>query len=144
MGPSCEMPLRVCVVVVGRSMRSVPVCEYVNVSECVSQCLVFQHNGLLFGIAPHHAPRQPLSQPTTSIQLSNTFSSFLLLVSLVPFKGLLFSHTHFFLCQFMGFTEVFKCSSLYGSCSFVTLCSLFNSNKKKLVVHNSSYVKINK
>lgn len=137
MGPSCKMPLRVCVVVVGRSMRLVPVCEYVNVSECVSQCLVFQHNGLLFVSPPTRllvnlcpSQQHPSNSATHFLFFSTWFHLFLL-------ESLLF-YTHFFLCQFMGFIEVFKCSPLYSSHSFVTLLSLFNGNKKSHVVHTLS------
>lgn len=53
---------------------TVSVCECVNVFECISQCLVFGHNALLFGCAlpPRSSSTSvPTLQPHTSIQLSN-------------------------------------------------------------------------
>lgn len=108
------------------------------IRECVRVCLPVPGVSTQWAavcIAPHYAPRQPLSQPTTSIRLSNTFSPFLHLVSLVPFwEPSLFLNPLLSLCQFMGFIEVFKCSPLYGS----ALNCLFKINKKKSVVHRLS------
>lgn len=84
MGLPCEMPVCLC----GGGLKhallctTVSVCECVNVFECVSQCLVYGHNALLFYCAlppAFPASRQPLSQPCSPAHPSNSAILFFLL-----------------------------------------------------------------
>lgn len=117
MGLPCEMPVCLC----GGGLKhallctTVSVCECVNVFECVSQCLVYGHNALLFYCAlppTFPASRQPLSQPCSPAHPSNsailffsTFTHLFIYDSHLLFTATLFS----FFSLFMRFIEVFKC-----------------------------------
>lgn len=90
--PSRDASLSLC----GGGQKHELVCVCTNVSLCVSQCLVYEHNALLFGCAPS----VPTLQPYTSIPLSPLIRGHLLYFNILPF---------FVIC-FMGFTVALKCS----------------------------------
>lgn len=80
---------------------TVSVCECVNVFECVSQCLVYGHNALLFYSAlppAFPASRQPLSQPCSPAHPSNSAILFFLLSLTCSFMTAIYYFLpHFFL-----------------------------------------------